>query len=96
MKLTILGLGTMTGAILAGALDAGAVRAEDVTATTRSTASAEKAAAQHGVTVTSQERDERANHAAVAEADIVCTTTSSTRCGWWAARERASIAAASG
>ena len=33
MKLTILGLGTMTGAILAGALDAGAVRAEDVTAT---------------------------------------------------------------
>ena len=71
MKLTILGLGTMTGAILAGALDAGAVRAEDVTATTRSAASAEKAAAQHGVTVTSQERDERANHAAVAEADIV-------------------------
>ncbi|MGW3945252.1 pyrroline-5-carboxylate reductase [Micrococcus endophyticus] len=71
MKLTILGLGTMTGAILAGALDAGAVRAEDVTATTRSAASAEKVAAQHGVTVTSQERDERANHAAVAEADIV-------------------------
>ena len=71
MKLTILGLGTMTGAILAGALEAGAVRAEDVTATTRSAASAEKAAAQHGVTVTSQERDERANHAAVAEADIV-------------------------
>ena len=63
MKLTILGLGTMTGAILAGALEASAVRAEDVTATSRSAASAEKAAAQHGVTVTSQERDERANHA---------------------------------
>ncbi|TFI18898.1 pyrroline-5-carboxylate reductase, partial [Micrococcus endophyticus] len=39
MKLTILGLGTMTGAILTGAIEAGAVRAEDVRATTRSAAS---------------------------------------------------------
>lgn len=69
-RIAILGLGTMTGAILAGMLEQG-VPAQNVVATTRSAASAEKAAAQHGVTVTSQEQDERANHAAVAEADIV-------------------------
>ena len=35
MKLTILGLGTMTGAILAGALEAGAVRASGLRADLR-------------------------------------------------------------
>lgn len=69
-RIAILGLGTMTGAILAGMLEQG-VPAQNVVATTRSAASAERAAEQHGVTVTSQEQDERANHAAVAEADIV-------------------------
>lgn len=71
MKLTILGLGTMTGAILAGALKAGAVRAEDVTATTRSAASAAAAAERHGVRVVASEEDAEANRAAVAEADVV-------------------------
>lgn len=69
-RIAILGLGTMTGAILAGMLEQG-VPAENVVATTRSAASAEKAAAQHGVSVTSQEQDPQANHAAVAAADIV-------------------------
>ena len=71
MKLTILGLGTMTGAILTGALDAGAVRAEDVTATTRSASSAAAAAERHGVRVLATEEDADANRAAVAEADVV-------------------------
>ena len=67
-RIAILGLGTMTGAILAGMLDQG-VPAENVVATTRSAASAEKAPARHGVTVTCQEQDPQASHAEVARHD---------------------------
>lgn len=72
MKLTILGLGTMTGAILTGAIEAGAVRAEDVRATTRSAASAERARGRHpGVEVLAAEEDPQANVRAVEGADVV-------------------------
>lgn len=72
MKLTILGLGTMTGAILTGAIEAGAVRAEDVRATTRSSASAERARGRHpGVEVLAAEEDAHANKRAVEGADVV-------------------------
>ncbi|MDX2340132.1 pyrroline-5-carboxylate reductase [Micrococcus sp. NPDC078436] len=72
MKLTILGLGTMTGAILTGALDSGAVQAADVTATTRSEDSAAAARERFaGVDVRAAGGADEANADAVREADVV-------------------------
>ncbi|MDY6055232.1 pyrroline-5-carboxylate reductase [Micrococcus sp.] len=70
-RVAIVGLGTMTGAILTGALETGAVTADAVTATTRSAASARQKAQRHGVRVLSSEEDAGANAAAVRGADVV-------------------------
>lgn len=66
----MLGLGSMNGAILAGLISSG-VRPDDVTATTRSAASAEDKAHHYGVEVLAEETQQAANAAAVAEADVV-------------------------
>lgn len=68
--IAMLGLGSMNGAILAGLL-AGGVPAENVTATSRSAASAQQRSHQYGVPVLSEEADGSANIAAVADADVV-------------------------
>lgn len=70
LTIAMLGLGSMNGAILAGLLRAG-VRPENIVATTRSTASAEQKAAQHGVRVLAEEADPEANRAAASHADVV-------------------------
>lgn len=69
-KIAMLGLGSMNGAILSGLLKAG-VSAEDVTATTRSQASADAAAQRYGVHVLAGETTESVNTTAVADADVV-------------------------
>ncbi|MDO4238976.1 pyrroline-5-carboxylate reductase [Micrococcus sp.] len=71
-RLAILGLGSMTGAILTGLLAASVTTPDRVAATTRSAASAEARAARFpGVRVLSSEEDPDANLTAVAEADVV-------------------------
>ncbi|MDO5634089.1 MAG: pyrroline-5-carboxylate reductase [Micrococcus sp.] len=69
-RIALLGLGKMNGAILAGMLASG-IDAEQVTATTRSAASAQQAAQKYGVQVFSGQEHDDANHRAVAEADVV-------------------------
>ncbi|MGQ7788015.1 pyrroline-5-carboxylate reductase [Nesterenkonia sp. K-15-9-6] len=70
MRIAMLGLGSMNGAILSGFLASG-VSADDVVATSRSAASARARAAEHGVTVLAEEDDAEANRRAAAEADVV-------------------------
>lgn len=70
MKIAMIGLGSMNGAILAGLLDSG-VQADDVTATSRSAASAQERSAQYGVQVLAEENQADANTAAVTGADVV-------------------------
>ena len=70
-RLAILGLGSMTGAILTGLLAASVTTPDRISATTRSADSAQERAAKHGVTVHSSEEDPDANLTAVREADVV-------------------------
>ena len=70
-RLAILGLGTMTGAVLTGLLAASVTTPDRVSATTRRAASAQERAAKHGVSVVSSEEDPEANRTAVREADVV-------------------------
>ncbi|MDZ5077038.1 pyrroline-5-carboxylate reductase [Nesterenkonia sp. HG001] len=70
MRIAMLGLGSMNGAILAGFLASGVAR-DHVVATSRSAASAQARAEQHGITVLAEEDDAEANRRAVAEADVV-------------------------
>ncbi|GAB3192731.1 pyrroline-5-carboxylate reductase [Nesterenkonia suensis] len=70
MRIAMLGLGSMNGAILSGFLASG-VAADDVVATSRTAASGQARAAQHGITVLSEEEDAEANRRAAAEADVV-------------------------
>ncbi len=70
MKIAMLGLGSMNGAILSGFLGAGTAP-EDVIATSRSAASAQRRSEQHGITVLSEEEDPAANRTAAAQADVV-------------------------
>ena len=71
-RIAILGLGSMTGAILTGLLAASVTTPERVVATTRTAASAQaKGNRFPGVRVLSGEQDVDANLTAVAEADVV-------------------------
>lgn len=70
-RLAILGLGTMTGAVLTGLLAASVTTPDRVSATTRRAASAQERAAKHSVSVVSSEEDPEANRTAVREADVV-------------------------
>lgn len=69
-RVAMLGLGSMNGAILAGLL-ASSVQPEDVVATTRSAATAQVRAQEHGVTVLAEAEDPQANQIAAGQADIV-------------------------
>lgn len=74
-KIAMLGLGSMNGAILAGLLGSG-VGPQEVTATTRSAASAEQRRAEHGIRVLAEGDDDgagsaTANQRAAAGADLV-------------------------
>ncbi|WP_218221290.1 pyrroline-5-carboxylate reductase [Nesterenkonia sp. Act20] len=69
-RVAMLGLGSMNGAILAGLL-ASSVQPEDVVATTRSTATAQARAEEHGVTVLAEAEDPQANQIAAGQADII-------------------------
>lgn len=69
-KITMLGLGSMNGAILSGLLAAG-IEPSDVVATSRSAESAKQRAEQYGVQMLAEEADHHANAAAAAEADVV-------------------------
>ncbi|WP_044495260.1 pyrroline-5-carboxylate reductase [Nesterenkonia massiliensis] len=69
-KIAMLGLGSMNGAILAGLLGAG-VPAENITATTRTAASAQAKADQYGVQVLAEESTAEANQRAAASAGVV-------------------------
>lgn len=69
-RVAMLGLGSMNGAILAGLL-ASSVQPEDVVATTRSTATAQARAQEHGVTVLAEAEDPQANQIAAGQADII-------------------------
>lgn len=70
MKIAMLGLGNMNGAILAGMLAAGTDPAE-VCATVHSEDSAHAAEQRHGVAVACTERDPEANRNAASGADVV-------------------------
>lgn len=70
LRIAMLGLGSMNGAILAGLLDA-SVTPEQVRATTRSTATAAERAQQYGVSVLAEEDDAEANRSVAADADII-------------------------
>lgn len=73
MRIAMLGLGSMNGAILKGLLASG-VSAQDVVATTRSAASARARAEELGIEVVAEESVESertANQQAVASADLV-------------------------
>lgn len=70
MRIAMLGLGSMNGAILTGFLGSG-TSPEDVIATSRSAASARQRSEQHGVTVLAEEDDPAANRTAAAGADII-------------------------
>lgn len=68
--IAMLGLGSMNGAILAGLLS-GSVAAQNVVATSRSTASAQQRSQQYGVTVLAEQENQDANLAAAAASDVV-------------------------
>ncbi|WP_146340425.1 pyrroline-5-carboxylate reductase [Nesterenkonia sp. NBAIMH1] len=70
VKIAMLGLGSMNGAILAGLLGSG-VPPENVTVTNRSEASAQRSRDEYGVTALAEESAPGANLEAVAEADVV-------------------------
>ena len=70
MKIALLGLGSMNGAILTGFQQTG-IPAENLVATCNSQTSAEKAQQKYGITVYSSAQDADANSKAVAEADVV-------------------------
>lgn len=70
MKIALLGLGNMNGAILAGMLAAGTDPA-DLCATVHSEDSARAAEQRHGITVSCTERDPEANRNAASGADVV-------------------------
>lgn len=71
-RIAILGLGSMTGAILTGLLAASVTTPERVVATTRTAASAQRQGERFpGVQVLSGEQEADANLTAVAEADVV-------------------------
>ncbi|MGW9550074.1 pyrroline-5-carboxylate reductase [Citricoccus zhacaiensis] len=70
MKIALLGLGNMNGAILAGALAAG-TDATSVRATGHSAERARENQERYGVTVAATESDPEANRSAAAGADIV-------------------------